>query len=336
MSSKKNQIYIWFGENDYDARKSILAWQEKFIEKYSDFNIVRIDLEDASLKKEDLIKDLKNAFFADSLFGSTKLILLKSFLLSDTKKFSPSVKSKLKEIENMVVDLVLRIPEKFYVIFWQKQNIDKRKGLYKKIQSTAIIKEFKIPRGYELNKWLENELKLNNASATQQAIAKLVLLVGNDLWQLGHEIKKLSAYKKDQQIDEQDVDFMVKSKFDDNIFNLMDAISTKNKKTAVKFFYDQLNSGANELYLLAMTIKQFKTLIKVRQFLDHNPGTNSNLIAKEFKLHPFVAQKSFSQCSHFTFAELKNIYKELLQMDVKIKSTNTDLPMLFDMFISKI
>ena len=333
-----NQIYIWHGENDYDVIKNVNAWKEKFCQNNSKSNITSIDLEEPSLKKDELILDLKNAFNSNSLFGPKKLIILKNFLLTDPKKISPAIKSKLKEIESLTLDLVLSIPENFFVIFWQTQNPDKRKNLYKKTIDKAQIQEYTIPKGYQLSGWILRELKYNQAQATNAAVQKLVILVGNDLWLLGQEIKKLSAYKNGQVIEEKDVDLLVKAKFYDKIFNLMDAISLKDKNLAVRYFYDQLSFGSNEIFLLTMIVKQFKTLIKVKSYVfekgNYNP--NPNIVAKEFKIHPFVAQKALAQEKRFTMPELLNIYKELLAIDLKIKTTGTKFPLLFDMFISRI
>lgn len=336
MAEKNNQIYIWHGENDYDIRKNLDAWKARFSAKYSNMNIINIDLEDPSLKKDILIKDLKNAFYADSIFSNAKLIILKNFFLTDPKKIAVSIKPKLKEIENLLCELSANLPKDFYVIFWQKSSADKRKTVYKKIKLLANEKEFGIPKGMDLTKWIFNEFKENNCRVENYAVQKLILLCGGNLWLLGNEIKKLCAYKKGEPVLATDVEVLVKAKFDDNIFNLMDAISNKNKKSAIKFFYDQLNSGAEELYLLAMTIKQFRTLLKTVEIKQENFYISSDQLSKILKVHPFVAKKSLEQAGNFKLEELKRIYKELLQMDLKIKSTGVKLPMLFDMFISRI
>ena len=47
---------------------------------------------------------------------------------------------------------------------------------------------------------------------------------------------------------------------------------------------------------------------------------NKNILIKEVKLHPFVAQKILMHMKNFNTQELKNIYQRLLDIDIKLKT----------------
>jgi DNA polymerase-3 subunit delta len=143
------------------------------------------------------------------------------------------------------------------------------------------------------------------------------------------------AYKDKTTIESQDVVALVKGKFDDNIFNFVDAIAAKNKKLAHHLLTDQLNSGANESYLLAMLIRQFRILLQVKS-LTEGQRIVASVVASELKIHPFVAQKALYQIKNFSENKLKEIYSQLLAADAKIKTNLADTKVLFDLLLTKI
>ncbi len=53
-------------------------------------------------------------------------------------------------------------------------------------------------------------------------------------------------------------------------------------------------------------------------------------------LHPFVAQKALWQVKNFTFDKLKQIYRLLLDLDLKLKTSQAKPKVLFDLFIAQI
>ena len=166
------------------------------------------------------------------------------------------------------------------------------------------------------------------------ALDLLLALVGQDLWQMNNEIEKLVNYKKNKVINKEDVSLFVKTKYDTDIFKLTDALAEKKKKTALKLIHDQIESGENELYLLAMLSRLFRILVQVKEVALEE--SNYYTIANRLNLHPFVAKKSLAQVSNFTFQELKNIYKNLLDIDLKIKTSQSNPRVLFDLFIFEV
>jgi len=130
----------------------------------------------------------------------------------------------------------------------------------------------------------------------------LAFYLGNDLWQMNREITKLIHYQP--KITSESIDLLVKPKIEPNIFQAIDALGEKNKKTALKLLYQHLEKGDNEIYLLTMLAYQFRNLIKLKSLIEQNtPYYN---LAKKAKLHPFVVKKTSAQLKNFSLNELKN------------------------------
>lgn len=328
--SANKQIFFWHGENDYEISTKIAYWVGLFEKKYSNLNIIYFDLAESKQNKG-FLADVKNALQVDSLFGSNKLIVFRSFIIPN------------KKIDEEVEELILRMLEKlavnFVLVFIQKEKPDARTKVYKKLvelqkQGKAEIEEFHLPKDATLSRWIMSEVKKNQAEIEPTAASLLAATVGNDLWQLAQEITKLANYKRGEKIANVDVTLLVKGKFNDDIFQLMDAISEKNKKRALKLFSDQLDSGANEIYLLTMLTRQFRILWQVKDLLKEQ-NMPSEEVAKRLKIHPYVAKRTMIFIKNFSLDELKKIYATLLDFDIKIKTGKASFDLLFDMLIVK-
>ena len=329
MSTSQKQIFLWYGENDYEVFRQISSWSNLFTKKYSGLNITSFDLSLPG-SKDQLIKDVKNALQVNSLFGSNKLIILKNFL---TKKLD-------KELQALILETLEKLTDGFIVIFAQKAKPDARSKMWKDLQKLnkkglAEVKEYELLQGSKLISWISSKAVLEKANFEPGVIDSLVASVGNDLWQLDVEIKKLANYKKEEAITKKDVALLVKGKYNDDIFQLMDVISEKNKKKAFKLFRDQIDSGANEIYLLTMLIRQFRIFWQVKELLESNTCPVDEIF-RELGLHPFVAKKSIQHVGKFKLEEIKNIYKKLLEFEIKMKTSQVDFEVLFGLLIAKL
>ena len=329
MIANKPKIFFWYGENDYEIQQKIKNWIEIFEKKYSALNISNFDLAENSSQKQ-FYNDLKNSIQVDSLFGLNKLIILKNFLSTKTKSN--------QEIIDLIIGTLQKVSDNFCLIFVEQGVPDKRTILYKNLfkpskEKKVEIKEFKLPEGKALITWIVAQAKKENVIISPESINLLSALVGNDLWQLDLEIQKLINYKKNEKITTEDINLLVKGKYNDDIFQLMDAISNKDKTKALKLFQDQLDSGANEIYLLTMLIRQFRIFWQIAE-LNQTKSLTPDQVASELKIHPYVIKKSSYYLRHFTLEQIKQIYKKLLTFEIKLKTTGQKFELMFDLLIA--
>ena len=329
MKEEKKQIFLWYGENDYEIFQQLSSWTEIFEKKYSGLNITTFDFAMPGTK-EQLNKSLKNALQVNSLFGSNKLIVLKNFL---TPKLD-------KEWQGLIIETLKKLTDGFFVVFVQKDKPDARGKLYKEVmklskKDLAEVKEYQLPKGNELVKWILKKSKKESTTFEDEAISVLVASVGSDLWQLDLEIKKLANYKKEEVINAGDVNLLVKGKYNDDIFQLMDVLSEKNRKKAMKLFKDQLDSGANEIYLLTMLTRQFRIFWQVKELTKDN-DLRPDEVARELRIHPFVAKKTLHYLRNFKLQELKDIYTKLLDFEIQMKTTKVNFELLFGLLVAKL
>ena len=340
-------IHLFFGADDFTMREEINKEKEKFSKEFGELNIIDLDFENNVSDEREKMSALKNALLADSLFGSDKLIVLRNFLDGREKKEM----AEDNGAEKIILEYLSHPSQSVNLYFLQKGSPDKRKKIYKRLlelrkNNLAEIKEFIVPSGFRLNKWIENRVNLLGGKITSQAVESLILTLGKglgqkgkggqmeevyDLWQVNNEVNKLVNFKNGIEITAEDVNLLVKAKIDLNIFKLIDAIGNRNKKRAINLLCGQMENQANEIYLLTMFVYQFRNLLKIKDLLER--GKSVQEISSSAKMHPFVVRKSIEQCRKFSLIELKKIYRKLLDAEIAIKSGKMKPRLVLDLLV---
>jgi len=274
------------------------------------------------LSDKSFFNNFKDEISQISMFKEKKLaIIINSFSNASFKN------NFLKEKEKF-------LKSNDIILFYEQGEINKKDELFKILKENAKCQEFKPLLGRKLINWTKKEIEKEGAKIDQKALEKLCEYIGNDLWRMANEIKKLISFCQKREIKVKDVEILVKPKIETDIFKTIDAISQKNKKYALELLHKHLKEGDSPLYLLAMINYQFKNILIVKDLIEkHQPY---NLILKKSGLHPFVAKKSYFQSQQFSFSELKKIYRYIFQVDFNIKTGQINPELALDLLISKI
>lgn len=315
-------IFFYHGEDSFRAGQKIEAIVNKFREKIDPggHNIQHLDGQE--IKADDFFQAVSvMGFLADK-----KLIIVKNIF--DNKK--------LKDFQDALIDFLKKqkdTPEENYIVFWQAGKADSRTKLYKTLNKFKFAEEFNKLSANELNKWISGQIKKAGKSVKPSALNLLVNYVGNDLWQLNQEIAKLTNYVESE-ITDDDIKTLVQAKIDDNIFTLIDALGNKDKSLALKLVEEKLNAGVNSQYILTMIIRQFRLIIQTKSL--SKQATHSGAIAQALKLPNMIADKILKQSQKYEMDQLKKIYKELMELDEKLKTTSQQDKILFTQMINNL
>jgi len=151
---------------------------------------------------------------------------------------------------------------------------------------------------------------------------------------MNNEILKLVNYKNRKTINKEDIEFLIKSKIETDIFKTIDALAEKNKKQALNLLHKHLEKGDSPLYLISMINYQFRNLLIIKDLIEK--AKPYNVISKTSGLHPFVVKKSYSQSQKFSFQELKKIYQKIFQIDFQIKTGRIQPEAGLDLLIAEV
>lgn len=283
-------------------------------------------VEGRALDREKLLQLLSSPAFG----VRKRMAIIKNFLRDN----------KDKELEKDILSAISKYDrEEAILVFWEDASGGKKKQsafsgpLYKKFCASKFSYEFSLLAGQRLSKWIEEEAAKEGGSILPEAREALVRAVGSDLWQMSSEIKKLVSFKAREPITKSDVSSFVKGRFNDNIFDLIDMISAKNKRSALRLIDEQIRSGADEYYLLNMIAGQFRILVQVRDILDKDGFPRREEVSSKVGIHPFVAQKAISSARNFTSADLKRIYSNLLNIDRRVKTGRAKPRLALDLLV---
>lgn len=310
-------IIFIYGEDSYRSRQKL----KEIIEEYkkvhkSGLNLIQIDA------KKTTVRDFIDILKITPMFAETKLIILKNVFSG--ANFQDEF---LKEAKGL-------IKLKDVIIVFEEDNLDERNKLFKFLKKEAKSQEFKLIDGQKLKAWVEKEFKKYNTSVEPIIIQTLIDFVGNDLWQMANEIKKLVSFKKGKKIKTEDINLLVRPKIENDIFKTIDAIAQKNKKQALGLLQKHLEDGDHPLYLLSMINYQIRNLLIVKDFIEkHKPY---DYILKKSGLHPFVVRKTYSQARQFDLKELKKIYQKIFDTDLKIKTGQIEPEMALELLVAGI
>jgi len=320
-------IVFLYGEDEFRSQRKLAEIKNKFLEKNKEGGTLFVfDFAENETKIDDLPLKLSSG----GLFSNKKLAIVKNILQNKTalenKEFLDFLKKKDKEKAR---DLTL--------VFWEKEKFDKKLKLVKFLLEKSKKQEFNFLEVSKLSSWIIEEIREigeGKVSIIPKAAEKLSIYVGNDLFLLSKEIEKLVGYRDKGEISEEDIDLLVKSKIDTDIFRTLDALSQGDKRTAVKLLHEHIESGDHPLYMLDRYFYQFRNLLKVKALSEKNVPERE--ITQKLELHPFVVKKSLEQGRGFSLEKLKDLYKNLCEIDFQAKSGRIEIELALDKFIASV
>jgi DNA polymerase-3 subunit delta len=125
-------------------------------------------------------------------------------------------------------------------------------------------------------------------------------------------------------------------KVDDNVFNMVEAVVSGNRKQAYKLLTEQRRLGEEDGKLFGLILWQFRILVNLRSLFEAEDNLTADQMAKKLGLHPFVVKKNLALVKRMSLVRLKEIYEMLLDIDKKIKTGRGDQSLLIDVLVGKI
>jgi len=298
-----------YGEDTYRLRQKL----KEIVDYYQKIHRTGLNLKfyDALAST---FQDFKDAFQQSPMFQEKKLIVLENIFLN--QKFKEEL---LKEKDNF------EKPQNVVVVVCQEGKVKENDKLLSFLKQNGKSQKFDLLDKYKLKNWLRKEFVKEGIKAEEGVFEKLIEFVGNDLWRMSNEIKKLANYKKSisEKIEKKDIELLVKSRTETDIFRTIEALAKKEKKKALGLIEEHLEKGDSPLYLLSMINYQFRNLLLLKSRYQEGESigfSRISTLAKQLDMPFFVVKKSISLMGNFSFEELKKAYQKIFQADFNIKT----------------
>jgi DNA polymerase-3 subunit delta len=330
-------FYVFDGDDAFSLREELAGLMAKMGDPATqDLNTTTLDGQRTTLAEIHHHCDTL-PFLADR-----RLVIVKGLLARLAQRGAGNAD---KQFLADLVDYLPHLPPTTRLIFVDTVKLGRRHPVVAlaRDSDSGHIKTFEAPTGGRLARWVRSRVKQAGAKIEPQAVEVLCAFVGNDLYQLNHEIDKLAAYTDDPRQDEKpssgrrsitrdDVLLLTPHARQASIFDMVDALGQRDGRTASRIYHQLLDAGDHPLALLAMITRQFRLMIQVQE-LAPQLGT-PQAIARELKQNPYPIQKILIQSKNYSPDQLRQVYHKLLDTDFEIKTGRMEATLALDTLIA--
>ena len=242
-------------------------------------------------------------------------------------------KGREKE-RDALLEYLPQLPPTTRLALVERNTLSSKNRFIKLAQSSQMgyEKSFQVPQRVGLERWIVKRVEDHGGAIHPHAAALLATDVGENLRLLEMEITKLLTFCNfSRPIQPADVELLTPFAAQADIFALVDAIGQRRGQAAATLLRRKLEAGDEPLYLLAMIVRQIRLLIQVKEKSEQ--GYRSDEIARQAKIHPYVTGKLVRQAQNFDLTRLEAIHRQLLDIDVAIKTGRIDPAVALDLLV---
>lgn len=198
----------------------------------------------------------------------------------------------------------------------------------------AELETLATPDARALPGWIQQRARSRQIAIDGRAVQMLADFVGPNLRQLDNELEKLSLYAGRRPVTVEDVKLLVSDVGEALIWDLTDALSVRNGRSAMAALYELRRGDTNPFQLLTMIARQYRILIKVQEAMRRGPGDEFT-IAQQIGEKPYPVKKAMTQAIKYTAHELDDIIERLLEADYAMK-TGADVETEIDLLVAEL
>ena len=278
-------------------------------------NLITYDMENNNIT--DAIIDLNTV----SLFGDRKVVLCKNSIFLTSSK--SEIEHNLEYLEKY-----LNNPNPDNILILSCNKSDGKKNIVKLVKNSCVIVNTEVnivdyvkekTKGYKIDKVTIDYLLSNTL---------------NDINNLSNELDKLMSLKYNEKIiTKEDIDLVVIRKIDNNIFELIDAIISKNKSKSLEIYENMINYGEDVFKIFVSLSNQIRLIyqVKVLKIL-----TNDEIASILNLKNPKQVAAIRYKIDKYTSSELLDYLHKLSIMDEELKTGKCIDTVVFPVFISSL
>ena len=294
-------ILFFYGPNNFAARQKIKELVERFkTTSGNNFGLERFDGTDPLTEPQAVISAISSVPF----LSSHRLVIIEDLLANKT-------------LAEAVINGLDQVPRDNVVVFYERAP-DERTKAFKELKKIAKTHKFEPLKPPALMNWLKQIIKDNGGQIDPPTARFLIERAGPDQWRLQNEIQKLINFNP--QISRAAILELIEPQFEQTIFDLIDNLHRGRADKVLELYHGLRSAKAQPLYVLSMLGWGVRNLIIAKA----GEGKPAGEIARDFGLNPFVVNKSLAASRRLDLDSLKQIHRQLLETDYRLKTTPSD------------
>lgn len=302
-----------FGEDKFNAREKVRVMREAFLDKFdaSGTNLVEFPLKD---QKKPELGSVAQAIQSPPFLAEKRMVVIRGLLSEVTRKpdAKPWIEIFEKIPETTIVVLLDEVSAKkavrHSILLAAKDRDDSHEYVFEPLSESQAVS------------WATGEARKLDLNISPALCRSFVQMAGVDAWILSLELKKLASFCRGREVTQGDLDLMVRPSADDQLFDLLDAMSQRNEGRVKKMLEQQRLFGMPDAQLFGMLVRQMRLLIAASDFFEKNASAGSKDLANSLGVHPFVAKKLTAQQGQFSKDELIRVQKSMMDNDFYVKT----------------
>ena len=316
-------VIFLYGDDSYRSRHHLKKLMERFRAE-RDPQGCNVDVIDVGFIPA---SEILSRAFASPFLAEKRMVVLLSFLSAGEPELQEAFLERLRA----------GLPDDLVFVFWESVAMVKKSELFNALKKEKYAQEFAPLTGARLVAWIVEEVAARGAVLAPGAVEKMAEGC-SDTFEAMHLVNQLVALvaREKRPITVDDVGQFGEVKIDDDIFALVDAIGSRDKKRALKLLEEQWRQRVNDQYLFSMLVRQFRLVASVAAARDELEKASSNDIAQHLGLHPFVVKKTLALVPRYTSKDLSSAYQELIEMDRAVKTGRGEMDVMMTAFVSRL
>jgi DNA polymerase-3 subunit delta len=224
-----------------------------------------------------------------------------------------------------------KIPDSTIIVFVETE-VDKRNKLFKMVRDRGVVSEMNGLDEQNLKLFVNSLFTQEGKKITEASIVYLLDKTGTDMVNISNEAEKIISYSMDRSVvTNEDIDAVVTTQITGKIFQMIDAIGSKQESKALALYYDLLSVREKPMSILFLITRHFNILLQVKN-LQAN-GFSSASMSEKVGIPPFSVNKYVAQTKNFTIKRLKEALEFSADLEEQIKTGRMIEKIGVEMFI---
>ena len=318
-------VYLLVGQESYFVDETIKRLKAA-LSTQEEAEVITFDLNEQPI---DYVIDEADTI---PFFTERKLIIAKNAsFLKATEKGKEKIEHDLKRLENWLqnpTDTAITV----FIAPYEK--LDERKKVTKLMKEKCEILLAQTPQNNDLNVWVQNEANQHAKVIANDAIGKLLEMVGPNMLQLQMEIEKMALYLgEDSEITIDLVEDLVAKTLEHDAFKMLNAYLEHNQEEALRIYHDLLRQKEEPIKLVGLLANNIRTMNHI--FYLQKKGYHQQQIAKQLKIHPYRVQIISGQNNRPSDQRLLQALYSLAEVDLQLKTTGGNRERHLELFLMK-
>ena len=315
-------IELLYGPETYLLENKVKRIKKSFGELIQGINLVQLD----ATTVNNIISDIETPAFG---YEKKLIIARDTGLFKKEKKAGKKASVNNNQLTGLGDKLAQYIEDNQQIfleaveLIFIEEEVEKN-ALYKAIEKIGNVQKFDL---LKLPQLIDNITKICNAYKVHIDVNTAKYFIeccGTNMQDLINEIRKLIEHAGENgTITKNDVDLLSVKQLDSIIFDLTDSLGKRDIAKALEVLHNLLYAKEPIQRILVTLYNHFKKLYITKIAVKYKKD-----LAEAMQLKPnqvFLTSKYKAQASYFTEGELKQIMKELVDLDANYKVGLIDL-----------